>query len=104
MPDGSLEREVRASFGGQWREALEVLRTYGPEEWHREPDRVRRAILTLAQGDLERVREFTEAARRDYRDVLMWAEYPEASRDVTEEDVRALIAKWGTGEGDPPSA
>jgi hypothetical protein len=29
---------------------------------------------------MERLREMTSAAKRDYRDVLMWAEYPQESR------------------------
>jgi hypothetical protein len=39
-------------------------------------DRVRRAILTLSKGDLERLRHFAKSAEADYRDVLYWAETP----------------------------
>jgi hypothetical protein len=99
MVSESLEREVRAAFGEQWQQALAELHTYGREPYEREHDRVRRAILTLADGDLTRLQHFTERARQDYRDVLMWAEYPEASKDVSEEDVRALLNKWGRSEG-----
>jgi hypothetical protein len=48
----------------------ELLLAYqGPEA-----DRVRTAILLLAQGDTGRVRYFLECAATDYRDVLWWAE------------------------------
>ena len=35
------------------------------------------AILKVAGSDLNEIRRCTEAACRDYRDVLSWAEYPE---------------------------
>ena len=40
-----------------------------------EPDRMRRCILHLAGGALDKVRPFVEAANTDYRDVIYWAEY-----------------------------
>ncbi len=72
----SLSEAVEASFGRQVDAALAVLMTYGGSPQDREVDRVRRDILILAKGDLDRLRHFTEAASQDYRDVLMWAEYP----------------------------
>ena len=38
--------------------------------------RVHLAVLKLSGGDTEKVAEYVEAARQDYRDVLAWAEYP----------------------------
>jgi hypothetical protein len=38
--------------------------------------RVQLAVLKLAQGNLEKVGPLVESANRDYRDVLVWAEYP----------------------------
>jgi hypothetical protein len=52
------------------------LSRYGMETHERETERVRLAILKLADGRLGRVRELVDAAKNDYRDVLMWAEYP----------------------------
>ena len=37
---------------------------------------MRLAILKLCEGRRDRVRELVAAAKRDSRDVLMWAEYP----------------------------
>ena len=51
------------------------LERYGTEAWHNEVDRVRRDILLLAKGDAEEVRHLVDAAVRDYRDILYWAEY-----------------------------
>ena len=38
--------------------------------------RLQLAILKLAHGDLARVASHLKMAQRDWRDVLMWAEYP----------------------------
>jgi hypothetical protein len=45
----------------------------------REVARVHLAILVLADGDPDQVLPMVEAACRDYRDVLYWAEWPEES-------------------------
>ena len=56
------------------------------------------AILKLSGGSEERLREFLAVAKRDYRDVLFWAENPEESRlDTPEkrERVRKMFEKFG---------
>jgi hypothetical protein len=66
---------VRLAFGASdERAAVEALSAYDG----RESERVHLAALKLAQGDLERLRHNVQVARTDYRDVLYWAEYPEA--------------------------
>jgi hypothetical protein len=47
--------------------ARDVLR---PEQ----SERVLVAVLTLSQGDLDRLQYFSDAADADWRDVLYWAE------------------------------
>jgi hypothetical protein len=59
---------------------LDQLNRYGRESWHMEIDRVRIAILMLAEADTGQVAGCVEMACRDYRDVLAWAEYPNAMR------------------------
>ena len=39
-------------------------------------DRVLKAVVVLAEGDLERLRHFAVQAQTDYRDVLYWSETP----------------------------
>jgi hypothetical protein len=56
-------------------DALEMYQ--GPE-----PDRVRRCILHLASGTLEKVGHFVEAANADHRDVIYWAEHDTTDRRV----------------------
>jgi len=53
------------------------LERYGLEPCEREVMRVRLAILKLSAGSFEGLVQNVEAAKRDYRDVLAWAEYPE---------------------------
>ena len=55
---------------------IDILGQYGGEDFQREADRVRMAILKLAGKSPEQVRYYTVMACRDYRDVLAAAEYP----------------------------
>jgi hypothetical protein len=59
---------------------MSVLREYGDEKWERERSRVQLAALKLAGGNLDELERQTCAAKRDYRDVLAAAEYPEYTR------------------------
>ncbi len=57
-------------------QAGNILSDYGTEASELEPDRVRLAILKLAGADIACLKETTTSAKRDHRDVLAWAEYP----------------------------
>ncbi len=77
---------------------LERLDMYGVEPYERERERVQLAILKLSAGNEEKVREFVAVAKRDYRDVLFWAEYPEEARLDTPEKrqrIRNMFEKFG---------
>jgi hypothetical protein len=54
-----------------------ILDRYGAEPWERERDRVQLAVLKLAAGNVDELVGQIEAAKRDYRDALAQAEYPE---------------------------
>lgn len=74
---GAVDAHARTSFPeGDVAGILAILDGYGTQHWEPERERVQLAILTLAKGDLGKLRHFTDAAKKDYRDVLMWAEYP----------------------------
>ena len=62
------------------RQAEVILNGYGADGSAREPRRVRLAVLKLAGRDLEALQKNVSYAITDYRDVLAWAEYPEAIR------------------------
>ena len=77
---------------------LELLDTYGIESYERERERVQLAILKLSEGNEEKLREFVAVAKRDYRDVLFWADNPEEAKlDTPEkrERVRKMFEQFG---------
>jgi hypothetical protein len=90
---------VRKTFPeSDWARVVELLDGYGVESYERERERVQLAILKLSEGNEEKLREFFAVAKRDYRDVLFWAEYPEEARlDTPEkrERVRKMFEKFG---------
>jgi len=76
-----IDRIVRRDFPeSEFDAVLDILHQYGSEKWHREGWRVKAAVLKLANGKLQALRKAMEAAKRDYRDVLLPAEYPEYGR------------------------
>jgi hypothetical protein len=67
----SIERIAKDFAQAEEASVVELLTGYaGPE-----PARVTWDILELSKGSLEKVRQYVEAAKTDYRDVLYWAEY-----------------------------
>jgi len=81
-----------------WSRVLEFLDTYGVESYERERERVQLAILKLSEGNEEKLREFVAIAKRDYRDVLFWAENPEEAKlDTPEkrERIKKMFEKFG---------
>lgn len=76
----------------------ELLDGYGVESYERERERVQLAILKLSEGNEEKLREFVAVAKRDYRDVLFWAENPEEARlDTPEkkERIKKMFEQFG---------
>jgi hypothetical protein len=97
--DDDVARKVSSLWpapADQERVRAELLR-YGQESYEQEAPRVRLAILRLSEGSFERLVEMVVAAKRDFRDVLMWAEYPAEGaalwslrRDLSEEEQRRI--------------
>ena len=92
---GKLER-LWPDEGERSRVRAELER-YGVERYEQEAARVRLAVLKLSKGRSDRVAELVDRAKRDYRDVLMWAEYPVEGqtlwswrKDLSEEERRRL--------------
>jgi hypothetical protein len=90
---------IQATFPkDNWARVLELLDGYGIEPYERECERVQLAVLKLSAGSEEKLREFLAVAKRDYRDVLFWAEYPEESRLDTPEKrqrIRKMFEQFG---------
>src|SRR5260370_31517128 len=87
---------IQATFPESSRaRVLELLDSYGVESYERERELVQLAILKLSGESEEKLREFVAVAKRDYRDVLFWAENPEETRLDTPEKrgrVRKMVA------------
>jgi hypothetical protein len=89
-------------------EIIELLDSYGVEPYERECERVQLAILKLSGGSIEELLSHLEVAKRDYRDVLAWAEFPhemklsanemhamppEAAKDIRDKDSQQYL-EW----------
>lgn len=81
---------------------LELLDGYGIEPYERERERVQLAVLKLTARSGENVREFLAVAKRDYWDVLFWAEYPAESRLDTPEKRQRIRKMFEQFEIKPP--
>ena len=103
--DERLEPEVERKLAAFWSSDQEqanvraALARYGTESYEREIERVRMAIVKLSGGVLSELLRLTDAAKLDYRDVIMWAEYPEEAKarsssapNTSEEQQRELEA------------
>jgi hypothetical protein len=68
---------VERLFSSEDREkAIDLLDSYGTAAHERESIRVRIAALKLSDAKLDKLEAAITHAKRDYRDVLAWAEYP----------------------------
>jgi len=56
-------------------QVLGELARYGVEPHEPECERVQLAIIHLSERKFDRLVQFVETAKKDYRDVLYWAEY-----------------------------
>ncbi|HSS65236.1 MAG TPA: hypothetical protein VLS27_12450 [Gammaproteobacteria bacterium] len=72
-----VKKKIRQYWPHDADDVMEALDRYGdPSPAEAGRARVQLAVLKLANGSLERLREYVDLARRDYRDVLALAEYP----------------------------
>jgi len=51
-----------------------VLSEYGTESWHREEERVKRDVVIISRGSMEKLKSTILLAKNDYRDVLIGEE------------------------------
>ena len=61
-------------------EIMGILNEYGTKSFERGRQRVQLAILKLSDGEIDELPKLVKMAKRDYRDVLAYAEYPEQMR------------------------
>ena len=73
---------IKTDFESQVQtEIAEILNLYSGSE----RERVQLCILGLAEGKADDVYSLVDAANRDYRDIIYWAEYAEESQVNTPE-------------------
>jgi hypothetical protein len=84
VTEEDVKRIALRDFGTEHlSQVMEILQEYGKQEWNRPGSpRVRLAILKLAHGDLEKLKEHTKLAIQDFRDVLTMAEYPRFTIEI----------------------
>ena len=88
-----LASAIRASFPqDRWAYVETLLADYGTEPHEREVERVRLAILKISEGDERKVEEHVATAKKDYRDVLFWADHPEQAKISPAERKNAIAA------------
>ena len=94
-----VERIVERDFKYEFTTVMALLNELGTA-------RVQLAALKLANGSVEKLRSNIESAKRDYRDVLAFAEYPEyckkgfrASELPADERTRIIESDWRQYEG-----
>jgi hypothetical protein len=77
VTSSDVERVVRRDFANEhFADVITLLDECGAKNGQRGGPRVQLAALKLAQGSVEKLGALVESAKRDYRDVLAWAEYP----------------------------
>jgi hypothetical protein len=78
---------------------LAELDLYGVEPHERERERVQLAIIELSGGSKDKLVQYVQIAKTDYRDILAWKQLgplQEAQGEKLQNEARALIEKWGT--------
>ena len=84
---------IRFSFTkDRWPSVEKILRAYGTEPHEREVDRVRLAILKISEGSAQKVQEYVAIAKKDYRDVLFWADHPQPAKVSPAERKKVVTA------------
>jgi hypothetical protein len=110
VPDvtpNDVERIVRRDFPNeQFAYVMAILDECGTKKGQRGGPRVQLAALKLAQGSVEKLRPLVEDARRDYRNVLVWAECPNyhrigfRARELPIKEQRRIVdSDWRQYEG-----
>ena len=73
LPDDIQNRIARDFEAGANEAAEQVVKYLGNQE--REPVRTARCAIYLAQGSVQELTRMLDVALRDWRNVILWAEY-----------------------------
>jgi len=80
--DEILSKKLSALFTNplERKKVEDILSTYGIESYEREITRVQFAVLKLSGSEFSEVKKYVGYAKQDYRDILLWAEYPRQAK------------------------
>ncbi len=70
-----IYQKIKRDFGGDLKLAIDQIETIDARSKGLIGDRMLRAMVFLAKGNIERFKQVVELGRTDYRDVLWQAEY-----------------------------
>lgn len=70
-----IYQKIENDFGSEAKLAIEQIEILDARSKGLVSDRMLRAMVFLAKGDIERFKQVIELGRTDYRDVLWQAEY-----------------------------
>lgn len=83
----ALDRIAKEFSAAEQASVIELLSGYSGLEG----GRVTWDILELSRGNVEKTRYFVETARKDYRDILYWAEYYDNDPMLRGRDPKKLV-------------
>src|SRR6266480_2709793 len=87
LEERTLARIIKEFGDANQAIVADLLRSY----YGREQERVCWNILELSKENLDSVRQYVEAARIDYRDILYWAEYFDNDPMIAGRDPKQLV-------------
>ena len=94
VTESDIIRIIKRDYPAEQFDAvMSILNNYGTEDRPRGINRVRLAFLKIADGDLQALRHEIDVAKRDYRDVLASAEYPEYMKKVPPSSALAEVER-----------
>ena len=67
-----IKKRIVEDFGGDAVKAIHLMEVFEAES--KFGSRVSRCVVVLANGDMDKLREFIGYAEEDWRDVIMWGE------------------------------
>lgn len=75
-----IENRLRQTFGAAFEDAQQQVAAYIQHQ-KREPIRTARCAIFLAEGSLDELEKMLDVGLRDWRNVILWAEYDKGAKE-----------------------
>lgn len=79
---------IHEDFGENSAQAIKIVEKETTKSGDLQPDRIIRCIIFLAEGNIDDLSRYIEAAAVDPRDVMLWAEYEPSADGADDNKVR----------------